>query len=140
LGIFSFTQIGMDGAVYQMLSHGISTGALFMLLGMIYERRHTYDIAEDGGLAAAEWLYRRVHGAERRFPGEAALRHSGGNRRHLERVLSAVDVSTSLLRNHHQSSQQFVARSGRSRARLLVAAGDCGAGHGSCPHALAALD
>src|ERR1700690_943673 len=51
LGIFSFTQIGMDGAVYQMLSHGISTGALFMLLGMIYDRRHTYDIREYGGLA-----------------------------------------------------------------------------------------
>ncbi len=45
LGIFSFTQIGVDGAVYQMLSHGVSTGALFMLLGMIYDRRHTYDIS-----------------------------------------------------------------------------------------------
>ncbi len=44
LGIFSFTQIGVDGAVYQMLNHGVSTGALFMLLGMIYDRRHTYDI------------------------------------------------------------------------------------------------
>ena len=51
LGIFSFTQIGLDGAMFVMLSHGISTGALFMLLGMIYERRHTYDIAEFGGLA-----------------------------------------------------------------------------------------
>src|SRR5271156_5999041 len=51
LGIFSFTQLGVDGAVYQMLSHGVSTGALFMLLGMIYDRRHTYDMAEYGGLA-----------------------------------------------------------------------------------------
>jgi NADH-quinone oxidoreductase subunit M len=51
LGIFSFTQIGVDGAVFQMLSHGVSTGALFMLLGMIYDRRHTYDISEYGGLA-----------------------------------------------------------------------------------------
>jgi NADH-quinone oxidoreductase subunit M len=51
LGIFSFTQLGVDGAVYQMLSHGVSTGALFMLLGMIYDRRHTYDISEYGGLA-----------------------------------------------------------------------------------------
>ena len=51
LGIFSFTQLGVDGAVYQMLSHGISTGALFMLLGMIYDRRHTYEISEFGGLA-----------------------------------------------------------------------------------------
>ncbi len=57
LGIFSFTQLGVDGAVYQMLSHGISTGALFMLLGMIYDRRHTYDITEYGGLATPMPVY-----------------------------------------------------------------------------------
>jgi NADH-quinone oxidoreductase subunit M len=57
LGIFSFTQIGIDGAVYQMLSHGVSTGALFMLLGMIYDRRHTYDISEYGGLATPMPVY-----------------------------------------------------------------------------------
>ena len=51
LGIFTFTQIGTDGAVYQMLNHGISTGALFMLAGMLYERKHTYDFLEYGGLA-----------------------------------------------------------------------------------------
>ncbi len=57
LGIFSFTQIGVDGAVYQMLNHGISTGALFMLLGMIYDRRHTYDMNEFGGLATPMPVY-----------------------------------------------------------------------------------
>jgi NADH-quinone oxidoreductase subunit M len=57
LGIFSFTQIGIDGAVYQMLNHGVSTGALFMLLGMIYDRRHTYDISEYGGLATPMPVY-----------------------------------------------------------------------------------
>jgi NADH-quinone oxidoreductase subunit M len=57
LGIFSFTQIGMDGAVYQMLNHGVSTGALFMLLGMIYDRRHTYDMTEYGGLATPMPVY-----------------------------------------------------------------------------------
>jgi NADH-quinone oxidoreductase subunit M len=51
LGIFSFTAIGMNGAVYQMLNHGVSTGGLFMLLGMIYERRHNYEIKQYGGLA-----------------------------------------------------------------------------------------
>ncbi|MGH9581212.1 MAG: complex I subunit 4 family protein [Terriglobales bacterium] len=51
LGIFSFTQAGVDGAVYQMLNHGVSTGALFMLAGMLYERRHTFEIREFGGLA-----------------------------------------------------------------------------------------
>ncbi len=57
LGIFSFTQLGVDGAVYQMLNHGVSTGALFMLLGMIYDRRHTYDITEFGGLATPMPVY-----------------------------------------------------------------------------------
>jgi len=52
LGIFSFTQAGAAGAIYQMLNHGVSTGALFMLLGMLYERRHTYEIKEYGGLAS----------------------------------------------------------------------------------------
>ncbi|HKV41034.1 MAG TPA: NADH-quinone oxidoreductase subunit M [Blastocatellia bacterium] len=51
LGIFSFTELGMQGAIYQMLNHGISTGALFLFVGMIYERRHTKVIAEFGGLA-----------------------------------------------------------------------------------------
>src|SRR5262245_31479600 len=51
LGIFTFTQIGTNGAVYQMLNPGISTGALFMLAGMAYERKHTYDFKEYGGLA-----------------------------------------------------------------------------------------
>ena len=51
LGIFSFTPEGLEGAVYQMLNHGVSTGALFLLVGMIYERRHTRLIAEFGGLA-----------------------------------------------------------------------------------------
>ena len=41
LGLFSFTELGMQGALYQMLSHGVSTGALFLFVGFIYERRHT---------------------------------------------------------------------------------------------------
>jgi NADH-quinone oxidoreductase subunit M len=51
LGIFSFTVQGMEGAVYQMLNHGISTGALFLLVGVIYDRRHTRLIEQFGGLA-----------------------------------------------------------------------------------------
>jgi NADH-quinone oxidoreductase subunit M len=51
LGIFVFNIQGIEGAVYQMLNHGISTGALFLIVGMIYERRHTRDISEFGGLA-----------------------------------------------------------------------------------------
>jgi NADH-quinone oxidoreductase subunit M len=51
LGLFSFTEQGMQGALYQMLNHGVSTGALFLFVGMIYERRHTRMIADFGGLA-----------------------------------------------------------------------------------------
>ena len=57
LGIFSFTQMGTDGAVYQMLNHGVSTGALFMLVGILYERRHTFEISEFGGLATPMPIY-----------------------------------------------------------------------------------
>ncbi len=57
LGIFTFTQAGTDGAVYQMLNHGVSTGALFMLCGMLYERRHTYEFKEFGGLATPMPIY-----------------------------------------------------------------------------------
>jgi NADH-quinone oxidoreductase subunit M len=51
LGLFSFTEEGMQGALYQMLNHGVSTGALFLFVGMIYERRHTRMIKDFGGLA-----------------------------------------------------------------------------------------
>jgi NADH-quinone oxidoreductase subunit M len=51
LGLFTFTQQGLDGAVYQMLNHGISTGALFMLVGFLYERRHSLEIKDYGGVA-----------------------------------------------------------------------------------------
>ncbi|HLL75156.1 MAG TPA: NADH-quinone oxidoreductase subunit M [Pyrinomonadaceae bacterium] len=51
LGLFSFTEAGMQGALYQMLNHGVSTGALFLIVGMIYERRHTRMIADFGGLS-----------------------------------------------------------------------------------------
>lgn len=51
LGLFALNQQGIEGAVMQMLNHGISTGALFLLVGMIYERRHTRLIDEFGGIA-----------------------------------------------------------------------------------------
>lgn len=53
LGVFSFTQQGLDGAVYVMLAHGISTGALFMIVGMLYERQHSLLIKDFGGVATA---------------------------------------------------------------------------------------
>jgi NADH-quinone oxidoreductase subunit M len=60
LGMFSFTEQGMQGALYQMLNHGVSTGALFLLVGFIYERRHTRLISEFGGLANVMPIYATI--------------------------------------------------------------------------------
>jgi NADH-quinone oxidoreductase subunit M len=57
LGIFSFTQAGLNGAMFVMLAHGVSTGALFMLAGILHERRHTYEISEFGGLSSPMPVY-----------------------------------------------------------------------------------
>jgi NADH-quinone oxidoreductase subunit M len=51
LGIFAFNLQSIEGATYQMLNHGLSTGALFLLVGMLYDRRHTHLIQDFGGLA-----------------------------------------------------------------------------------------
>jgi NADH-quinone oxidoreductase subunit M len=57
LGIFAFTEEGIQGAIIQMVNHGLSTGALFLLVGMIYERRHTRLISDFGGLAKVMPLF-----------------------------------------------------------------------------------
>jgi len=57
LGIFSLSQVAVSGAILQMVSHGISTGALFLLVGVIYDRRHTRDLDEFGGLASVMPVY-----------------------------------------------------------------------------------
>ncbi len=51
LGIFSMTEIGLQGAIIQMVNHGLSTGMLFLCVGCLYERRHTRQIEDYGGLA-----------------------------------------------------------------------------------------
>jgi len=51
LGIFAFTLESLQGAMIQMINHGISTGALFLIVGMLYERRHTRLMADYGGIA-----------------------------------------------------------------------------------------
>jgi NADH-quinone oxidoreductase subunit M len=57
LGLFSFTSAGINGAMFVMLAHGVSTGALFMLAGILHERRHTYEIRDFGGLATPMPIY-----------------------------------------------------------------------------------
>ncbi len=60
LGMFSFTEMGMQGALYQMLNHGVATGALFLLVGFIYERRHTRQISDFGGIANVMPIYTTI--------------------------------------------------------------------------------
>ena len=57
IGLFSLNALGASGALYQMLNHGISTGALFLLVGMIYERRHTREISQFGGITRVMPLF-----------------------------------------------------------------------------------
>jgi NADH-quinone oxidoreductase subunit M len=57
LGMFAFNMQGIEGSIYQMLNHGISTGSLFLIVGMLYERRHTRLIADFGGLSKVMPVY-----------------------------------------------------------------------------------
>ena len=60
LGIFALNPIGLQGGMLQMINHGISTGALFLIVGIMYERRHTRDISEFGGLSKQMPIYAAV--------------------------------------------------------------------------------
>ena len=62
LGIFVFTEQGLQGAILQMINHGLITGALFLLVGVIYERTHDRTIAKMGGLAARTPVYAAIFG------------------------------------------------------------------------------
>ena len=131
LGISSMTVEGMQGAVYQMLAHGVSTGGLFIIVGMLSDRRHTRLIAEFGGLqvgdaeagrglpdhhavldrpARAERLRRRVPDHPRRLPLAARAGRGGDERRHPVRRLHAVDVPARELRRGHQPEERRAAR------------------------------
>ena len=57
LGMFALNPLGLEGSVLQMINHGLSTGGLFLLVGVVYERRHTKAIAEFGGLAHVMPVY-----------------------------------------------------------------------------------
>ena len=60
LGIFALSPLGLSGSVLQQVNHGISTGALFLIVGILYERRHTREIAEYGGISNVMPLYATV--------------------------------------------------------------------------------
>ena len=80
MGIFSFTVQGVDGAIFQMLSHGLVSAALFLCVGVVYDRMHTREIAAYGGLVNRMPLYafvlHGVHAGQRR-----PARHLGLRRR-----------------------------------------------------------
>src|SRR5262249_44232803 len=60
LGMFALNPGGITGSVVQQLNHGISTGALFLIVGIVYERRHTRDISEYGGLSKVMPVYAAI--------------------------------------------------------------------------------
>ena len=117
LGICAMNVQGVQGAVYQMLAHGVSTGGLFLIVGMLSDRRHTRLISEFGGLksgdaaadrgvpdhharvdrhARAQRLRRRVPDHARRVPVGSALRRRRRPRRDSVGGLHAVDVPARL--------------------------------------------
>jgi NADH-quinone oxidoreductase subunit M len=60
LGIFALSPLGLSGSVLQQVNHGISTGALFLIVGILYERRHTREIAEYGGISSVMPIYATI--------------------------------------------------------------------------------
>ena len=138
LGICAMNLQGVQGAVYQMLNHGISTGGLFLIVGMLSDRRHTRLIAEFGGLegghaaarrrlprhhavvdraAGAQRVRRRVPDPGRRVPVGSAL---CGGRRDGRRALGglhAVDVPARELRPGHEQEERRA--EGSERARVV---------------------
>ena len=126
LGIFALTPNGLAGSVIQQINHGISTGALFLIVGVLYERRHTRVISEFGGLStpmpsfAAIYLIMTLSSLglpllngfigeftilQRRLPGQHGLDGLGRDRHRPGRGLSAVALPARDVRLGDQSGQ-----------------------------------
>ena len=127
LGLYAFNNLGVTGGVLQMVNHGLSTGALFILVGYIYDRRHTRLISEYGGLwsimpvyaafflcrdavvdrpAGHQRLRRRVPHPARRLPRPSLGGRHRHARRRARRGVHADDVQGRVLRAGHQRGQQ----------------------------------
>ena len=91
MGIFSGNIIGVQGAIFQMISHGLISGALFLCVGVVYDRMHTREISFYGGLVNRMPLVRRhlpsVHHGQRRLAGDQRFRR--GNPHHDRRLWRA---------------------------------------------------
>ena len=145
MGIFTFTAQGVDGAIFQMLSHGLVSAALFLCVGVVYDRMHTREIAAYGGLVHRMPIYafcfmvftmanvglpghlglrRRVPDAARRLQGQ----HLGRLLRHLRRHpvggLCAVALPAHDLRRAREAGAAGHHRHDPARDRGDGAAGD----------------
>ena len=140
LGIFALTPLGIAGSVLQQVNHGISTGALFLIVGVLYERRHTRLISEFGGLSTpmpnfaaiymiitlsslglplAEWLYRRIHHPAGRVRSEQAMGRVGRARHHPWRGVSAMALPARNVWSGNKSRER--ASAGSEPPRILHA-------------------
>ena len=152
LGMFALNPVGITGSIIQQLNHGISTGALFLLVGIVYERRHTREISEYGGLSKVMPVYAAVFlimtmssiglPTLNGFIGElldpagrvrrdhrssakvwAAIRRQ---RRRAGRRLHAQPVSADDVRQGREPEERTASRLEPSRVRDLRAAADSG--------------
>ena len=119
LGFFIFNEIGVAGGIVQMIRHGFVSGAMFLCIGVLYDRLHSREIADYGGVvntmpkfaafamlffmancgpARHQRLHRRMDGDPGRGEGQLLARPAGGHRADHRRRLHAVDVQARLLR------------------------------------------
>ena len=161
LGIAAMNLQGVQGAIYQMLAHGVSTGGLFCLVGMLSDRRHTRLISEYGGIkkdrpaadgrvaphhARLDWvagherLRRRVPDHARRLPLGSALRRRRRPRRDPVGGLHALDVPARVLRRGDQRAQPHDARPVAARMGHRRPARRGGDFHGGVPERVPETD
>ena len=145
LGMFALNPVGIMGSIVQQLNHGISTGALFLLVGNVYERRHTRQISEYGGLskvmpvyadgvpdhddvvdrpAGAERVHRRAADPAGRVRRQQDLGGVRGQRRGAGRGLHAVALSADDVRQDREPEERAPAGFEFPRVRHLCAAAD----------------
>ena len=141
LGIFAFNTISIQGAIYQMLNHGVSTGALFLGVGMLYDRRHTHEIKEFGGLATpmpvlmSFFLFIALSSLALpplngfigefliligTFPGPSCVGFLGRQRRGALRDLSAVGLPARRSRRSHRREESARCRTLPRRERVIL--------------------
>ena len=145
LGMFALNPVGITGSIIQQLNHGISTGALFLLVGVVYERRHTREISEYGGLSKVMPVYAAVFlimtmssiglPTLNGFIGEFLILQGvfvankvwaafAGERRRARRGLHAVSLSADDVRQDREPEERAAARPEPPRVRDVRAAAD----------------